>query len=69
MYLWLFVAVGIVWLWLSGGSFAAWKTGKLGFWLSLLPFLAWTGIAGLVILFVGPYWRAVWEVLLQPGLV
>lgn len=69
MYLWLWIVVGIAWLWLSGGSLVAWRRNKLGFWPSLLSVGVWTGIAGLVILFAAPYWKAVWEIFLQPGLI
>ncbi len=67
MYLGLCVAVVVVWLWLAGGSLYAWRRQGLGGSLALLTGLTWTGIAGLVLLFVGPYWHAVYQILGQPG--
>ena len=67
MYLWLFVVVGLVWLWLAGGSVYAWRQRRLhGFW-SLTSFVVLTGIAAGVILFAAPYWQVVYRVLMQPG--
>lgn len=67
MYFGLCVAVIVVWLWLAGGSFYAWRRQGLGGGLSLLTGLTFTGIAGLVLLFVGPYWKALYQILGQPG--
>ncbi len=68
MYFWLFVVVGLVWLWLVGGSWYAWRRQhRLHGGVSLIAILAWTGIAACVILFAAPYWTAVYRVLLQPG--
>ncbi len=67
MYFWLFVVVGLPWLWLVGGSIYAWRQHHLhGFW-SLTSVGVWTGIAACVILFAAPYWQVVYRVLLQPG--
>ena len=67
MYLWLFIVVGLVWLWLVGGSLYAWRQHRLhGFW-SLASIGACTGIAAAVILFGGPYWEVVYRVFGQPG--
>ena len=67
MYLWLCVVVFVAWLWLTGGSFTAWRGRRLGGGLTTLSILAWTGIAALVLLFVGPYWHVVFQVAGQPG--
>lgn len=67
MYLWLFIVVFVVWLWLSGGSLVAWRSRRLGGGITTMSILAWTGVAALVILFVGPYWRVVYRVAIQPG--
>ena len=67
MYFWAFVVVGLVWLWLAGGSFYAWRQRSLpGFW-SFASIAVVTGIAGAIILFALPYWVVVYRVLIQPG--
>ena len=67
MYFWLFVVIGLFWLWLAGSAFAAWRTRRLhGFW-SLVSILVLTGGAASIILFAAPYWTVVYRVLLQPG--
>ena len=63
----LFVAVALVWAWLAGSSVYGWRQRVIGVPLAVTSLVVWTGIAGLVLLFVGPYWRAVYLVLLQPG--
>lgn len=67
MYFWLFVVVLFAWLWLTGGSITAWRGRKLSGAVTAVSILAWTGAAGLAILFVGPYWRVVYQVFGQPG--
>ena len=67
MYFGLCIAVVVVWLWLAGGSVYAWVERRLSGVAATLSALALTGVAGLVLLFVGPYWYVVWRVLLQPG--
>ncbi len=67
MYLWLFVVVGLIWLFLVGGSFSAWRQRQVGGFVSTLSMLFWTGAAAGVILFAAPYWSVVYRVLLQPG--
>lgn len=67
MYIWLFVVVGLIYLWLLGGTFAAWRSRGLRASLAVLSGLAWTGAAALSILFIGPYWKVIYLVLLQPG--
>ena len=67
MYFWLFVVVFIVWAWLSGGSVVAARERKINGLTAACAVGAWTGLAALAILFIGPYWLAVYQVLLQPG--
>ncbi len=67
MYFWAFVVVGVVWLWLAGGSFYAWRQRNLhGFW-SFVSIAALTGVAASVILFALPYWTVIYRVFIQPG--
>lgn len=67
MYFWWFVLIFVVWAWLTGGSLYGWRQHNLGGWTTLGSVVVWTGIAGLVVLFVLPYWQVVYLVLLQPG--
>lgn len=67
MYFWLFAGVVVVWLWLAGGSAYGWWKGRIGGFYSGVGVLFWSGVAGAVLLFVGPYWRAIYWILLQPG--
>ena len=67
MYWWLFVVVGIVWLWLAGGTVSAWRRKRLGGFWTLMTVGGWTGIAALVILFAAPYWKVIYDVAVQPG--
>ncbi|MGI4976912.1 MAG: hypothetical protein ACRYG6_08210 [Janthinobacterium lividum] len=67
MYLWLFIVVFVLWAWLTGGSFVAWKRKGLNRFLALGSVGVWTGAAALAILFIGPYWRVVYSVFGQPG--
>ena len=67
MYFWLFVIVFVLWAWLSGGSLVAAGQRKINGLVALLAIGTWTGLALLAILFIGPYWLAVYQVLLQPG--
>ncbi len=67
MYLWLFIVVLVLWAWLSGGSFLAWRRSRLHWLLALGSVGVWTTAAALAILFVGPYWQVVYSVFMQPG--
>ena len=67
MYLWLFIVVFVLWAWLSGGSFLAWRRSRLNWFLALSSVGVWTGAAALAILFIGPYWQVVYSVFGQPG--
>jgi hypothetical protein len=67
MYIWLFVVVALIWAWLCGGSVIAAREGKINGFLAFCAVGAWTGLALLAILFIGPYWVSVYQVLLQPG--
>ncbi len=62
-----FMVVVLAWLWLASGSVYGWRRRIIGAPLAVTALVVWTGIAGLVLLFVGPYWRSVYFVLLQPG--
>ena len=67
MYLWLWIVVGFVWAWLATSTVSGWWRDRLGgFWM-LSSVAVWTGLAGLAILFVGPYWHVVYDVFIQPG--
>lgn len=63
----LFVVVALAWLWLAGGTIYGWRRRGLHPFTMFAGLAVWTGLAGVVLLFVGPYWRAVYFVLLQPG--
>ncbi len=67
MYWWLFLVVFLIWAWLSFGSVAAAREGRINGMVAFCAVGAWTGLAALAILFIGPYWLAVYQVLLQPG--
>ena len=67
MYLWLFIVVFVLWAWLTGGSFLAWRRSRLNWFLALGSVGVWTGAAALAILFIGPYWQVVYSVFGQPG--
>lgn len=67
MYWPLFLVVFLVWLLIAGGAVSAWRDGKLPAWASVGTVLAWTGVAVCVILVGGPYWRVIYQMLLQPG--
>jgi hypothetical protein len=67
MYFGWFVLIFVIWAWLTGGSIYGWREQKLGGLIALGSVVVWTGIAGLVVLFVLPYWQAVYLILFQPG--
>ena len=67
MYFWLFFVVFIVWAWLSGGSLVAARQNTISGFTAFWAIGALTGLALLAILFIGPYWVAAYQVLLQPG--
>ena len=67
MYLWLFVVVFVLWGWLTGGSFVAWRRNRTHWLLALGSVGVWTTAAALAILFIGPYWQVVYSVFMQPG--
>jgi hypothetical protein len=62
-----FVLIFIFWAWLTGGSIYSWRENRLGILPAIGSVAVWTGIAGVIVLFVLPYWQVVYLVLLQPG--
>ncbi len=67
MYFWLFVVVFLIWAWLSVGSLVAAREQRINGFVAFWAVGAWTGLALLAILFIGPYWLAAYQVLFQPG--
>jgi hypothetical protein len=67
MYFGWFVLIFVIWAWLTGGSVYGWRVQKLGPVIAAGSVVVWTGIAGLIVLFVLPYWQAVYLILFQPG--
>jgi hypothetical protein len=67
MYFWLCAIIVVIWAWLSGGSLVAAAQRRIGAVVAWLAVGVWTGLAVLALLFIGPYWISVYQVLLQPG--
>lgn len=67
MYFWLVIAVAVVALWLAAGVAVGWWR-KLFNWFVGLVALGGIGFVAAVVLFtVGPFWKVVYDTLLQPG--
>jgi hypothetical protein len=67
MYFGWFVVIVVIWGWLTGSAIYGWRERTLGVLPALGSVAVFTGIAGLIVLFVLPYWQVVYLVLLQPG--
>ncbi len=67
MYWPLFLVVGLIWLWLTVSSLVGWRRDRLGGFWTFASVAVWTGLAGLALLFVGPYWYVLYCVFGQPG--
>ena len=67
MYFPLVLCVVVIALWLAGGALYGWSRRLYG-WFALLTSLGAVGVVALLVLFTaGPYWKVVYDTLLQPG--
>lgn len=66
MYFWLFVVVFLLWAWLTASSVMAMRRNWTNGFVATGSIAVWTGMAAAAILFIGPYWVVVYQVLLQP---
>ena len=67
MYLWLCLAVGVVWLWLAAGIVFGVVRSSFGLLMATGALGAVTAAAAAVLLFVGPYGMVIYRTFLQPG--
>lgn len=67
MYTWLVIPVVLVALWLAAGVVVGWWRSLYNWFVGLLA-LGGIGAAALAVLFAfGPFWKVVYDTLLQPG--
>jgi len=67
MYFPLVLVVVLIALWLAGGAFYGWMARLYGWFVLLMSFGA-IGVAALAVLCIaGPYWKVIYDTLLQPG--
>ncbi len=67
MYFPLVITVVLVALWLAGGIVYGWWKRFFGWFVALGALGAVGGSALLIILFVGPYWKVIYDTVIQPG--
>ncbi|MBE7210780.1 MAG: hypothetical protein INR65_07150 [Gluconacetobacter diazotrophicus] len=67
MYFWLVVPVVLVALWLAVGVVAGWWKRVYGWFVGLLALGGVAAAAAFVLFAFGPFWKVVYDTLLQPG--
>ncbi len=67
MYFPLVLAVVVVALWLAGSVLFGWSRRLYGAFAMLVSLGAVGGLALAVLMVAGPYWKVVYDTLIQPG--